>query len=88
MIGTTYGEFSTFDVSVGWSPVFLFMDSSNWRSLVSMYRQIRQPAMVYMLLRPVQFMDEDEADLHMQALFSMDQILCIQIERIVLINIV
>jgi hypothetical protein len=49
---------------------------------------MRQLAMVYMLLRPVQFMDEDEADLQMQALFSMDQILCIQIERIVLINIV
>jgi hypothetical protein len=65
---------------------FLFMDSSNWRSLVSMYRQMKQLAMVYMLLRPVQFMDEDEADLQMQALFSMDQILCIQIERIVLIN--
>lgn len=48
----------------------------------------KQLAMVYMLLWPVQFMDEDEADLHMQALFSMDQILCIQIERIVLINIV
>jgi hypothetical protein len=62
------------------------MDSSNWRSLVSMYRQMKQLAMVYMLLRPVQFMDEDEADLQMQALFSMDQILCIQIERIVLIN--
>jgi hypothetical protein len=44
-----------------------------------MYRQMRQLAMVYMLLRPVQFMDEDEADL---------QMLCIQIERIVLINIV
>jgi hypothetical protein len=38
---------------------------SNWRSLVSMYRQMRQLAMVYMLLRPVQFMDEDEADLQM-----------------------
>jgi hypothetical protein len=30
-----------------------------------MYRQMRQLAMVYMLLRPVQFMDEDEADLQM-----------------------
>jgi hypothetical protein len=30
-----------------------------------MYRQMRQLAMAYMLLRPVQFMDEDEADLQM-----------------------
>lgn len=42
-------------------------DSPDWRSLVSRYRQMRQLAMVYMLLGPVQlqFMDEDEADLQM-----------------------
>lgn len=40
-------------------------DSPDWRSLVSRYRQMRQLAMVYMLLGPVQFMDEDEVDLQM-----------------------
>jgi hypothetical protein len=30
-----------------------------------MYRQMRQLSMVYMLLRPMQFMDKDEADLQM-----------------------
>ncbi|XP_066307062.1 F-box protein At4g00755-like isoform X1 [Miscanthus floridulus] len=44
-------------------------DSSDWRSLVSRYRQVRELAMVYMLLGPVQFVDEqDEAEgdlLHM-----------------------
>jgi len=44
-------------------------DSSDWRSLVSRYRQMRELAMVYMLLGPVQFVDEqDEAEadlLHM-----------------------
>lgn len=35
-------------------------DSSDWHSLVSRYRQMRQLAMVHMLLGPVQFMDEDE----------------------------
>jgi hypothetical protein len=65
MIGTTYGEFSPSNVSVGSSPVFLFMDSSDRCSLVPMYRQMRQLAMVYMLLRPMQFMDEDEAGLQM-----------------------
>lgn len=40
-------------------------DSSDWRSLVSRYREMRQLSMVYMLLGPVQFMDEDEAEADM-----------------------
>lgn len=42
-------------------------DSSDWSSLVSRYRQMRQLAMMYsyMLLGPVQFADEDdEAEAH------------------------